>query len=576
MTGAGFTYLINLNVQGTGAINGLISMMDRLESHLATISNNTTRLTEQMSRMGNTGGSAFGNMASGARGLIAQLGVAALAMNGLTTTAQAQSNTNAINFASGGAVEGAKNISFVRSEVERLGLPLQESMKGFKTLDAAMIGTGVTQEATRNIFKGTSTAVSAMGLTAEDSQGVFLALGQIMSKGKVSAEELRGQIGERLPGAFGIAAKSIGVTTQQLDKMLEGGKLASVDFLPKFAAELERTFSGALATSVNSAQANFNRFTSSLYDLKIVVGEQLLPVVLPLLHDFLIPAVKWIGQHIDLIKGLGTAALFTYGMIKTWAFWEGVSTGLLIFKNTMLYFGGGAYGFYAAMTILARNASMGFAETMAIVNAALLANPVGLVIGGLILLGGAIYYAWQKSETFRATIMGLWESIKVLGTAIWDFYITPLQSAAEIMYGLLTGSQEWIDKGINHALGAADKFTNLGQNFAQAYNKGWNQEMGIYSNQAVQSVVATDAVSSAFYDRDSASSNKPSEKVTQGINNITGGGAKQTTFNITIGKLQDKIEIHVASANEGIDQMGDAVLRKLTQVINNMQQAQAG
>lgn len=53
-------------------------------------------------------------------------------------------------------------------------------------------------------------AGSALALSKDQMDGVFLALGQMISKGKVQAEELRGQLGERLPGAFDMAAKAMG------------------------------------------------------------------------------------------------------------------------------------------------------------------------------------------------------------------------------------------------------------------------------------------------------------------------------------------------------------------------------
>ena len=59
-----------------------------------------------------------------------------------------------------------------------------------------------------------------MHLSAYESEGAFKALEQMLSKGKVSAEELRGQLGERIPGAFQIAARAMGMTTSELDKFM--------------------------------------------------------------------------------------------------------------------------------------------------------------------------------------------------------------------------------------------------------------------------------------------------------------------------------------------------------------------
>ena len=65
-------------------------------------------------------------------------------------------------------------------------------------------------QAARNIFTAVAGAARVMGASADDARGIFTALEQIVSKGTVSAEELRGQLGERLPGAFQIAARRYG------------------------------------------------------------------------------------------------------------------------------------------------------------------------------------------------------------------------------------------------------------------------------------------------------------------------------------------------------------------------------
>jgi tape measure domain-containing protein len=55
-------------------------------------------------------------------------------------------------------------------------------------------------------------------LLLPDQRGIFKALEQMLSKGNVQAEELRGQLGERLPGAIYFSAKALGVTTRELNK----------------------------------------------------------------------------------------------------------------------------------------------------------------------------------------------------------------------------------------------------------------------------------------------------------------------------------------------------------------------
>src|SRR5690606_24882407 len=75
-------------------------------------------------------------------------------------------------------------------------------------------------------------------------------------------EELRGQLGERLPGAFSLAAKAMGVTEQELNKMLEKGEIIAQDFLPRFADQLDETFGNDKTERVEGLQASVNRLSN--------------------------------------------------------------------------------------------------------------------------------------------------------------------------------------------------------------------------------------------------------------------------------------------------------------------------
>ena len=115
----------------------------------------------------------------------------------------------------------------------------------------------------KKIFNSFSKAAGVLGLKTDEVAGVFLALEQMVSKGKVTTEELRRQLGERLPGAFSIMANSLGLTTSELDKMLKKGKVISAEVLPKFAEELERTYGIETVDRVDTLTAAQGRLTTA-------------------------------------------------------------------------------------------------------------------------------------------------------------------------------------------------------------------------------------------------------------------------------------------------------------------------
>lgn len=69
---------------------------------------------------------------------------------------------------------------------------------------------------------------------------------------------------------------------------------------------------------------------------------------------------------------------------------------------------------------------------------------------------------------------------------------------------------------------------------------------------------------------------KDTEKGKSKTDSIVSGGAKTTTINITIGKLQDKTEIHVSALEKGLDKLGEKVQEMLLRSVNSVNQMQTG
>ena len=146
---------------------------------------------------------------------------------------------------------------------DQYGLNLVAVGEAYKNFAAAAVSANVPLEQTNYIFESVAKAASVLKLSNDDLKGSLNALSQMISKGTVSAEELRGQLGERLPGAFNLAAKAMGVTTSELGKMLENGEIMAGNLLPKLALELNKTFGDKIVGSVDSLQASVNRLDNS-------------------------------------------------------------------------------------------------------------------------------------------------------------------------------------------------------------------------------------------------------------------------------------------------------------------------
>ena len=177
-------------------------------------------------------------------------------------------------FAQGGDVEAAgRELAFARAESDRLGLSINTTAEQYAKLTAAARGTSLEGQALRDVFSGIAEAVAANKLSNDEFAGIMLATNQIINKGTVYAEELRGQFGERLPGAFKLAAQAMQVTEAQLQKLLENGQIQTAEFLPKFAEALRAAASGSLELATSSTQAQLNRLGNAFEDFKRQIGK---------------------------------------------------------------------------------------------------------------------------------------------------------------------------------------------------------------------------------------------------------------------------------------------------------------
>jgi len=123
------------------------------------------------------------------------------------------------------------SLRLIQQATQDFAIPQSILTKQFTRLQASVQGAGGSVQDTKTAFNGIVAAVRATGGSLQDVDSALTATAQVFSKGKVSAEELRQQIGERLPGAFTLFAESIGKTPQELDKALEQGKVSLQDFL---------------------------------------------------------------------------------------------------------------------------------------------------------------------------------------------------------------------------------------------------------------------------------------------------------------------------------------------------------
>ena len=211
------------------------------------------------------------------------------------------------------ALKGVTGAGFVdaladiRQVTKDYNVPLQDATKSFTRFAASAKASGVGAEDITASFRGLIAANKALGGSQEQANGILLAATQVFGKGKVSAEELRGQIGERLPGAVALFAESMGITTAELDKRLEQGTVSVEDFV-NFTKTLLQDFDAeAQKIGQSSAEAG-QRLANELDELKRNIGNLLMPIGAAFQDVFgqIIKVINGAIRALNNFLGLGT------------------------------------------------------------------------------------------------------------------------------------------------------------------------------------------------------------------------------------------------------------------------------
>ncbi|HDZ8541330.1 TPA: tape measure protein [Escherichia coli] len=160
--------------------------------------------------------------------------------------------------------EGAKRATdFVKNLANNTGVDQIETLSSFAKFSAGAGDMNADQK--ESLFSNVIGTSRLMGLSTDEINGILKAFEQMASKGKIQAEELRGQLGDRMAGAFQLFARSLGMTTEQLDAAMKNGKVLSKDVLPKVSAEMGRMIdkAGGWEKIINSTQTQSGRLSNS-------------------------------------------------------------------------------------------------------------------------------------------------------------------------------------------------------------------------------------------------------------------------------------------------------------------------
>lgn len=259
----------------------------------------------------------------------------------------------------------------------------------------------------------------------------------------------------------------------------EAKEWANLDEAKKQATRLQyaqdmMAASGATGQAAKEADQYANvqaNLTEKWRQFKSQIGE-------PLLQNVVIPAMGKLSAGVD-------KASAAYQKCSKWIsehkteleIAKGVLLGLTIAVSSFLLIMN-----WGKIMATAKAALLGIKTAMLAVNAAMKANPIGLVISLIAGLVAGFLYLWNTSEEFRNFWIGLWETIKTTASGVWE----AIKSAADnVITALQTGWEAF-----------TTFFSTLWTNISNAVSTAWEfiknvvsvglQTIGLIISAAVQ------------------------------------------------------------------------------------------
>ena len=294
------------------------------------------------------------------------------------------------------ATEYATAAAKIGSQLKTAGVPMDQIAD--KT--AKIIQQGADLSAT---YGGTAADAvdalsSAMRGEADPAERLGLGLSQAAVQAEMAAEGT-----DKLTGSAATAAKA----------------QATMNLITKQGASSWGQFAAQSDTAAEAQQIA----GASMKNMASTLGQVLLPVATAA-GNAMAKMAEWIQQN-------STVVLILVGVIAT------LAGGILAAAAAMKV--------YQAMQTAVAVATKVWAAVQWLLNAALNANPIGLVVIAIVALVAAIVLLWTKSEAFRNFFIGVWRAIQAAAAAVW----AAIQTAAAAVL-------DWLKAAIA-AAGAAVK-----------------------------------------------------------------------------------------------------------------------
>lgn len=152
-------------------------------------------------------------------------------------------------------------------------------------------------------------AVAAFGGTNEILHRATIAIQQMAGKGVISMEELRQQLGEAVPQAINLLARSVGTTYSELVDEISKGNVEAQRSLEALFGEFNRAFGGRAAQLMESFNGQVSVMRTNLMQLATEMDDNFFAAVKDALFELNLALTSENTQNAVRMLGEGLAAL---------------------------------------------------------------------------------------------------------------------------------------------------------------------------------------------------------------------------------------------------------------------------
>ncbi|HGF7253405.1 TPA: tape measure protein [Enterococcus faecium] len=336
-----------------------------------------------------------------------------------------------------------KALGYSTQEVDGSMQKLTKGIDGLPTsLDEIVSNTQQLAISTGSLNKGTDTALAlnnaflASGASTADASRGMQQYQQMLAKGTVDMQSWR-TLQETMPIAMDKVAKSFkdqGVNSvTDLYSALQSGKITFDDFNNRLI-ELNDGVGGF----ADLAKKNSAGIKTSFQNIKTAVVKGLANIFKAIDEGMQNAGLGSIAENLNKLKDLITNTFntivdalppvisFLYNLYQIIEPFLPMITAIVTAVVT-----------YQTVMGIATKALKIYTTAQQLMNAVMTANPIGLIITGIILLVGAFIYLWNTSEGFRNFCINLWDSIKnIVSTSVewvrnvWDKFTSWLSETS--------------------------------------------------------------------------------------------------------------------------------------------------